>query len=83
MADDLIEPLRPWVDKIAYELYQSDQHITINREIKIPFLNLISNNVLFGDKHMPLMVASHYLMSDLKRNLTKELSKLTYPTLQE
>lgn len=82
LADDLMEPLRPWVDSIAYELYQTNPNITITIESKIPFLKLISDTVQFEHKQMPMMVSMHYLMANLKRNFTKECSTLTYPILQ-
>jgi CRISPR-associated protein Cas1 len=82
LADDLMEPLRPWVDCIAYKLYQQDKNIKISKEIKIPFLSLVSQNVKLNKKQMPMMVSMHYLMADLKRNFTKDTLKLTYPSLQ-
>jgi CRISPR-associated protein Cas1 len=82
LADDLIEPLRPWVDSIAYKMYKINPNIAINIESKTPFLNLISQAVQFENKQMPMMVSMHYLMANLKRNFTKEISKLTYPILK-
>ncbi len=82
LADDLMEPLRPWVDSIAYELYQTNPNISISIENKTPFLNLISQTVRYEHKQMPMMISMHYLMANLKRNFTKEDSKLTYPLLQ-
>lgn len=82
LADDLMEPLRPWVDNIAYKLYQANSNITITIESKTLFLNLISHNVRYEKKQMPMMVSMHYLMANLKRNFTKECSTLTYPILQ-
>jgi CRISPR-associated protein Cas1 len=80
LADDLMEPFRPWVDSIAYQqLYQENTNIAITKETKIPFLNLISENVKFKNKQMPLMVSVHYLMADLKRNFAKESKKIVYP----
>jgi CRISPR-associated protein Cas1 len=79
LADDLMEPFRPWVDAIAYQLYQEDENIQITQTVKTPFLNLISETVVLKDKNMPLMVSVHYLMADLKRNFTKESKKLLYP----
>ncbi|SMN10690.1 CRISPR-associated protein Cas1 [uncultured Candidatus Thioglobus sp.] len=79
LADDLMEPFRPWVDSIAYELYQENNDIQITKNIKIPFLNLLSGRVKFSEKYMPLMVSIHYLTADLKRNFSKENKKLIYP----
>jgi CRISPR-associated protein Cas1 len=79
LADDLMEPFRPWVDSIAYQLYQENTNIDITKETKIPFLNLMSESVTFKNKQMPLMVSVHYLMADLKRNFAKESKKIVYP----
>ncbi|CAC9638462.1 CRISPR-associated protein Cas1, partial [uncultured Gammaproteobacteria bacterium] len=79
LADDLMEPFRPWVDSIVYKLYQENANINITKEVKIPFLNLISENVKFKNKQMPLMISVHYLMADLKRNFAKESKRLVYP----
>ena len=81
LADDLMEPFRPWVDAIAYKLYQQDNNIKITQTIKIPFLNLTSQTIFMKNKNMPLMVAVHYLTADLKRNFAKESKKLTYPII--
>ncbi len=81
LADDLMEPFRPWVDSIAYQLYQENINICVTKESKTYFLNLLSAEVKFNKKKMPLMVSVHYLMADLKRNFTKELTKLIYPII--
>lgn len=81
LADDLMEPFRSWVDQITYRLYQNNPSIQITRETKTPFLNLITQNVHYQDKNMPLMNAVHYLMAELKRNFTKESQQLTYPIM--
>jgi CRISPR-associated protein Cas1 len=81
LADDLMEPFRPWIDSIAYELHQANPNINITIESKTPFLNLISNIVQYEHKKMPMMVSMHYLMASLKRNFIKEVSTLTYPIL--
>jgi len=82
LADDLMEPLRPWVDSIAFQLYQTNPTLEINQENKTPFLNLISQTVELNKKKMPMMISMHYLMANLKRAFNKETSKLTYPALQ-
>lgn len=79
LADDLMEPFRPWIDSIAYRLYQDDADVSITKEVKIPFLDLISESVEFKNKQMPLMISMHYLMAELKRNFSKESKRLVYP----
>jgi hypothetical protein len=40
-----MEPFRPWVDSIAYQLYQKNANISITKEVKMPFLDLIGENI--------------------------------------
>lgn len=79
LADDLMEPFRPWIDSLVYQHAQNNAEMNLTPTVKTPFLNLIGQTVRFKRKPMPLMVAVHYLMADLKRNFTKDLKKLTYP----
>ncbi len=79
LADDLMEPLRPWVDAITYQLYQTNANVAINQQTKTKFLTLSSIEVTFNHQKMPLMIAIHYLMAELKRNFTKDSKKFTYP----
>ncbi len=79
LADDLMEPFRAWVDSLAYQIYKENANISITKEIKVPFLNLMSESVEFKNKQMPLMVSMYYLTANLKRNFTKETKVLHYP----
>jgi len=78
LADDIIEPFRPWVDLLVYRLSQQDQ-LEVNQQTKQQLLGLLSETVMYEDKKMPLMIAMHYLMANLKRCYNKELKTLTYP----
>jgi len=78
LADDIIEPFRPWVDLLVYRLSQQGQ-LEVNQHTKQHLLGLLSETVLYEDKKMPLMVAMHHLMANLKRCYNKELKTLVYP----
>jgi CRISPR-associated protein Cas1 len=79
LADDLMEPLRPWVDYLVYQMSQEDTTLEINQQTKTILLNLVNEIVLFKGKKMPLMVSINYLMADLKRCYIKEQKKIEYP----
>lgn len=81
LADDLMEPFRPWVDVLVYRLAKQEQ-LDVNQETKQVLLELLSESVLYGNKRMPLMVAMHYLMANLKRCYNKQNKKLVYPERQ-
>lgn len=79
LADDLMEPFRPWVDRIVYRLAAQQSDPAIDRSSKTPFLQLPGMNVRWRDKTMPLMVACHYLAANLKEALSDNEKSLTYP----
>ena len=81
LADDLMEPFRPWVDWQVYLMAQSGC-TEINQSSKKVLLNLLNEPVIYDKKKMPLMVASHYLMSNLKRCYLKERRAFDYPEME-
>ena len=79
LADDIMEPFRPWVDWQVYKLKQGSDHCpVIDRDSKRALLGLLSSNVLFDERKMPLMVAVHLLVARLKQAFS-EKQKLLYP----
>ncbi|MDP3007801.1 MAG: type II CRISPR-associated endonuclease Cas1 [Methylococcales bacterium] len=81
LADDLMEPFRPWIDYRVYQIAQHHATLDINRENKIPLLNLLSETVEWEQQTMPLMVACHYLMAQLKRAFEDRRITLNYPKI--
>ena len=81
LADDLMEPFRPWVDLLVYRIAQQ-RGVEINQTNKQILLGLLSETVVHADKTMPFMVAMHYLMADLKRCYAKTQKCLIYPQLE-
>jgi len=79
LADDLMEPFRPWVDRIVYRIAQQQTTLTIDKPTKAILLQLLSQNVSLGERAMPLMVASHYLVANLKQAFGDRKVKLDYP----
>jgi CRISPR-associated protein Cas1 len=81
LADDLMEPFRPWVDYVVYQMASTNSEVTINQQSKQTLLGLMSEAVLYKKKTMPFMVALHYLMADLKRCYSNGIKTLPYPLL--
>ncbi|CAA9888995.1 CRISPR-associated endonuclease Cas1 [Candidatus Methylobacter favarea] len=81
LADDLMEPFRPWVDFKVYQMAQSDPQLQVNKASKIPLLNLLSETVLWDKQNMPLMVACHYMLANLKRAYEDNTIMLDYPKI--
>jgi CRISPR-associated protein Cas1 len=78
LADDLLEPLRPLVDREARLLYR-DGHAELNRTVKAGMLNLLGATVQIADQTGPLMVALHRTMASLVQCLRSEADKLLLP----
>jgi CRISPR-associated protein Cas1 len=64
LADDLIEPLRPLVDRRVRELHADGRH-ELNRQEKAFLLEVLSERVRLGEEKGPLMVSMHSMVASL------------------
>jgi CRISPR-associated protein Cas1 len=83
LADDLMEPFRPWVDDITYHFYQQNKDLKLTMDIKSKFMLLLSDEVSIDSKITPLMVGMHYFIANLKRCYIGEDKKLIFPSREE
>ena len=81
LADDLMEPFRPWVDWLVYQIWMENRKAEIDKYTKQNILRLLAETVYMNKKTMPMMVACHYLVADFKRCLDGSLDNIKYPTL--
>lgn len=81
LADDLMEPFRPWVDQLVFQLSKQEK-FKIGKDTKKIFLALPGKQVIYKKKSMPLMVSCHYLIADLKRTF-QEKTELQFPILEK
>jgi len=79
LADDVMEPFRPWVDLRVFQLALEHPELAVNQNTKQPFLKLLGESVRWNKQTMPLMVASHYLLADIKRAFDDKNQKILYP----
>jgi CRISP-associated protein Cas1 len=79
LADDLMEPFRPWVDYQVYLMANDNPELKVGKETKTPLLNLLAESVQWEQQTMPLMVACHYLLANVKRAYEDSTVQLTYP----
>ena len=80
LADDLMEPFRPWIDLLVFKIVEENSHATIETNTKQQLLALLSEPVTMQGKTMPMMVSCHYLTADLKRAFQDKTVTLKYPT---
>ncbi len=81
LADDLMEPFRPWMDWLVYQIWTENQKVQIDKDTKRNILALLGDPVQMNKKRMPMMVACHYLVADFKRCLDGTLESIKYPAL--
>ena len=81
LADDLMEPFRPWVDWLIYQIWMENKKAKIDKNTKQCILGLLGETVHMNKKTMPMMVACHYLVADFKRCLDGSKDSIKYPAL--
>ncbi len=79
LADDLMEPFRPWVDYRVHKMVEDKQVVVVDTEAKQMLLGILGETVLLSGKPMSFMVASHQLMAQLKRAYRDRNLDLIYP----
>lgn len=79
LADDVMEPLRPWVDSLVREIDTRSGETKITRDVKQQILGLLSKQVSYGSEKMPLMVSAHYLAAQVKQAMSDNSIALHYP----
>ena len=80
LADDLMEPVRPMVDSIVYQMWKEGKS-ELTKEEKARLLGVLSSPVDWQGQNFPLMVALHHYMASLKRALAGEEKGLYFPRL--
>ncbi|MBC6429049.1 MAG: type II CRISPR-associated endonuclease Cas1 [Cellvibrionales bacterium] len=79
LADDLMEPFRPWVDYEVHQYAANADPPEVCRDSKQRLLALLSAPVSLADKQLPLMVASHQLAAGLKSAIAGDSRDLLFP----
>ncbi|MFB6342954.1 type II CRISPR-associated endonuclease Cas1 [Saccharicrinis sp. FJH62] len=80
LADDIMEPYRPFVDQLVVEMYKKwPDAFTIETEHKAELLKLMAMDVYIGDNKRPLMVALSQTTASLARCFAGESRKISYP----
>lgn len=82
LADDIMEPYRPYVDELVFKIYHLPTRPTqINREIKAELLKIMSADVMMMQKLRPMMVAVSTTTSSLYKCYKGELRVIRYPMM--
>jgi len=80
LADDIMEPYRPYVDELVYSLVRKLGHnIELTKEVKAQLLTVPTLEVVISGKRSPLMVAVGLTTASLFKCFNGELRKVAYP----
>ena len=84
LADDIMEPYRPFVDELVYRVWVSEdqQPDTLSTEIKKVLLQIPAIDVLIEGKMSPLMVAAQRTAAGLAACFEGDMRKIPYPVIQ-
>lgn len=82
LADDIMEPYRPFVDALVYQFIQNHpfrQVFELDKETKAHLLSLATEDVLIDGKARPLLVAVSTTTASLVRCFQGKQRKISYP----
>ncbi|MBU1371047.1 MAG: type II CRISPR-associated endonuclease Cas1 [Bacteroidetes bacterium] len=83
LADDIMEPYRPWVDEIVLKIKKEwPNQLMLEKEQKAELLQLMSADVRIGANRRPLMIALSQTTASLARCFTGEARKISYPEFE-
>jgi CRISPR-associated protein Cas1 len=82
LADDIMEPYRPYVDRLIYEITeQYGVDVELSKDIKAELLSIPTLDIVISGKRSPLMVGVAQTTASLYKCFSGELRKIAYPDL--
>ena len=82
LADDIMEPYRPYVDELVCQIVESGmEYEVLTKEIKGRLLTIPTLEVTISGKRSPLMVAVGQTTASLYKCFSGELRKISYPEM--
>ena len=83
LADDIMEPYRPYVDELVIEILRSGADCSeLTTDLKRLLLGLPVKEVVIGGQRSPLMNAVTLTTSSLCKCFSGELRKVAYPVME-
>lgn len=80
LADDIMEPYRPYVDELVFRLVQKHKgEMELTKELKGVLLTIPTLEVMINGKRSPLMIAATQTTASLYKCFTGELRRIVYP----
>lgn len=81
LADDVMEPYRPFVDRLVFEIVAENENIDeITQPMKTRLLGIPVLDVMINGQRSPLMVAVGQTTASLYHCFSGEIRKIKYPS---
>lgn len=80
LADDIMEPYRPYVDEIVFDLYANGEQ-ELNKDVKAEILKVLYVDTVFDKLTRPLDLGLSVTTSSLVKCFGGEQKKILYPLL--
>lgn len=82
LADDIMEPYRPYVDKIVYEMVSNGEDFyELTPSIKKQLLSIGTTEIIIGGERSPLMVGMQRTTASLVKCFEGTARKIIYPEI--
>lgn len=81
LADDIMEPYRPYVDELVFNLVEKyGCSIELTKSVKSVLLTIPTIDVVIARKRSPLMLAATQTTASLYKCFSGEVRKIAYPS---
>lgn len=82
LADDIMEPYRPFVDQVVYRIYEDEGvQYSMSNEAKKRLLSIATEDIYIGKRRSPLMVGMSMTTKSLAECFQGKKRKIIYPRL--
>ena len=81
LADDILEPYRPYVDELVYQIVKvkRGRDLVLDRQMKARLLVIPTLDIVIGGKRSPLLVGVCQTTASLAKCFSGELRRIAYP----
>ena len=79
LADDLMEPFRPFVDGIVYDLARRGE-IGLTKKVKGELISVLYTDTMYIKTKRPLCIGLSMTTASMAKCLSKELNKISIPS---
>lgn len=82
LADDIMEPYRPYIDELIYDVVKSGiEYEDLTKELKARLLGIPTLEVKIDGRRSPLMIAVSQTTASLYKCFSGELRRIAYPEM--